>query len=54
MLIANIVVCYCYRCSAKLSTSFVPSHGPITVQSLAPLTMSHTAAWAWVAGNKTE
>ena len=39
MLIANIVVCYCYRCSAKLSTSFVPSHGPITVQSLAPLTM---------------
>jgi len=45
-------------CSAKLSTSFLPSYGPVTVQSLTPLTIwdleSHIAAWACVASNNTE
>jgi len=44
-------------CSVKLATSLILSYGPITVQSLTPLTWyleSHRAAWAWVASTKTE
>jgi len=43
-------------CSAKLSTSFLLSYGPITVPCLTPLwdLESHIAAWARVTNNESE
>jgi len=43
-------------CSAKLSTSFLVTYGPVTVQHIIPLTMrfKESSVWAWVASNKTE